>query len=457
MTAIPKGRVAWPRQAEPVTVNSGDASAAWFERARRVLAGGVSSSARATSAGRIPHPVYVSRGQGATIWDVDGNRYTDFLLGYGSSILGHAHPSIVRAVQEQAERGSMFGACNTLEVELAEQICSMAPCAELVRFGNSGSEAMCGAVRAARGFTGRSKVLKFEGHYHGWVDVLAVSNRPSVPEAGPMESPRSCPHSLGIPPGVYADVVVCPWNEPGILRSLLNAHEGEIGALVAEPIVANNACTMPAAGFLEMLREECTRRGIVLIFDEIVTGFRLARGGAQEIFGVVPDMAVYSKALGGGLPISAFCGRRDIMTPVALNTVKHGGTYNGNPVCAAGALATLRELDAPGTIERITLAGATIAEAARRAAADFGVPCAVQGMGGMFQIVFTPDGAPVRQYRDLACADTARFAAFWQALFDRRVSINASGAACIFTSAAHTSDDIEKAGAAVREAMREVA
>lgn len=433
------------------------ASAAWFERAKRVLAGGISSSARATSAGQVPNPIYMARGQGATVWDVDGNRYIDFLLGYGSSILGHVPPVVAEAVREQATLGTMFGTCNTTEVELAEQICAMVPCAQLVRYSNSGSEAMCGAIRAARGFTGRTKILKFEGHYHGWVDVLAVSNRPSVADAGPADAPRSCPHSRGIPEGVYSDVIICPWNEPRALRAILDAHDGQIAAIVAEPIVANNACTMPAEGFLELLRQEATRRGIVLIFDEIVTGFRIARGGAQEVFGVVPDMAVYSKALGGGLPIAAFCGRRDVMEPIAQNTVKHGGTYNGNPVCAAAALATLRDLDRPGTIERISNAGELLATAIRRAARDFDVPCAVQGMGGMFQVVFTPEGTPTRHYRDLARADAKRFAAFWQGLFDRGVHANSSGSACIFTSAAHTDGDMTRAAEAAREAMRDVA
>ena len=204
----------------------------WFERAKRVLAGGISSSARATTAGRIPHPLYMVSGAGGRITDTDGRSYIDFLLSYGSCILGHAHPAIQNALRDQIDRGTMFGTCNTAEVELAEQICSMVPCAELVRYANSGSEAMCGAVRAARGYTGRSKIIKFEGHYHGWVDVLAVSNRPSAAEFGPLSSPASLPHSLGLPPGVSDDVVIAPWNEPRILTEILDRHEGQLAAVV---------------------------------------------------------------------------------------------------------------------------------------------------------------------------------------------------------------------------------
>lgn len=443
-----------PLEVEPIDVSS---SQSWFTRAKQVLAGGISSSARATSLGPIKHPIYIERGQGPHIWDVNGNQYTDLLLGYGSSVLGHAPAPVLEAISLQAAQGTMFGTCNTLEVRLAEQIAAMVPCIDMVRYSNSGSEAICGAVRAARGFTGRSKVLKFEGHYHGWVDVLAVSNRPSATECGPLERPASQPHSRGIPVGVSEDVVICPWNEPKILRDILRAHDGQFAAVIAEPIVANNACTMPAPGFLEILREECTRRGIVLIFDEIVTGFRLAPGGAQDIFGVLPDLAVFSKALGGGLPLSAFGGRRDIMEPVAQNVVKHGGTYNGNPLCAAAALATLRELARPGTFDRIKLAGDTIAESIRKAAHDFNVPCAVQGLGGMFQVVFSDSGRPLRHYRDLLSSDTARFAAFWQGMLDRRVHLNSSPSACWFVSAAHGENELAHVTQAVHESMQAIA
>ncbi len=236
----------------------------------------------------------------------------------------------------------MFGTCNTVEVELAEQICRMVPCAELVRFGNSGSEVIQGAVRAARGFTGRTKILKFEGHYHGWVDTLAVSNRPTRRTGRPGRRAGQPPALAGPAAGVVGDVVICPWNRPDVLRRMLAA--GDVAAVIAEPIVANNACIGPADGFLEAVRDACSAHGTLLIFDEIVTGFRVAAGGAQELFGVVPDLAVYSKAIGGGLPIAAFAGRRDVMDLIAVqrgqarrHVQRQPAVRHGRPAHAAAA------------------------------------------------------------------------------------------------------------------------
>ncbi|MDH6114612.1 MULTISPECIES: aspartate aminotransferase family protein [unclassified Kitasatospora] len=422
-------------------------------RAKKSLAGGISSSSRMTSTGSRPHPLYIERGSGAHIWDADGNEYVDFLISYGSAVIGHADPTMARELGAVLATGTMFGTCNRPEVELAELIKQMVPCADLVRYANSGSEAVQGAIRAARGFTGRSKILKFEGHYHGWVDTLAISNRPSSAEVGPYGSPTAVPHSPGIPAGVVDDVVVCPWNDAEALRSVLDAHRGDIAAVICEPIVANNACTMPAPGYLETLREECTRRGLVLVFDEVCTGFRTGPGGAQDLFGVVPDLAVYSKALGGGLPIAAFAGRADIMGEVAANRVKHGGTYNGSPLCATAALVTLTRLSDPAVINRIDSAGRRIMEAVQRSAHDHGVPCAVQGVGAMFQVVFSADGTPTKQYRDTLTLDQRRYDAFQYALLERGIHINAYGLACWFISAALTDQDVEATCTAIDEAF----
>lgn len=432
------------------------ASAQWFTRAKQSLAGGISSSARATTTINEPYPLYMERGIGGRVEDVDGNVFVDFLLSYGALILGHANPKLVQTAGDQLRRGTMFGTANTTEVELAEAIQRMVPCADLVRFSNSGSEAICGAVRAARGFTGKNKLLKFEGHYHGWVDLLAVSNRPAIAEAGPASQPNSIPHSRGIPGGVVDDVVVCPWNDVAALRSLFDAHAGELAAVIAEPIVANNACTMPAPGYLDCLREECTRRGIVLIFDEIVTGFRLAAGGAQEFFGVVPDIAVFSKALGGGFPISAFAGIRKVMEPIGANQVKHGGTYNGNSLCAAAALAVLRTLEQTDAIGQIRRRGQRLIDAIRRAARDHSVPCCVQGDGTMFQVVFAADGLPRRNYRELLAADSGRYAKLRDALLCRGVHITPSGSACWFLCTEHDDDDIALACEAIDAAFADL-
>ena len=427
----------------------------WFDRAKAVLAGGVSSSARATTTGPLDHPLYITHGRGSRIWDADGNQYVDYLLSYGSSILGHTDPELTDAVGRQLDLGTMFGTCNTVEVQLAELICRMVPCAELVRFGNSGSEVIQGAVRAARGFTGRTKILKFEGHYHGWVDTLAVSNRPTVEQAGPADAPSSHPHSLGLPAGVVGDVAICPWNRPDVLRRMLAT--GEFAAVIAEPIVANNACIGPADGFLQSVRDACSAHGALLIFDEIVTGFRVAAGGAQELFGVVPDLAVYSKAIGGGLPIAAFAGRRDVMALIGSNVVKHGGTYNANPLCATAALHTLAQLNRAEVRDRLRTAGEAVMEAIRRGAADHGVGVLLNGVGSMFQVIFTDDPTPMANYRDLARADAGRYAAFRHVLLQHGVHANSSGLACWFTSAAHTADDAAVAVAAVDRAMRSVA
>ncbi|MFE7041700.1 aspartate aminotransferase family protein [Streptomyces atratus] len=430
-----------------------DSSRSWFERAQRSLAGGISSSSRLTSTGPDPYPLYMSSGSGARIRDVDGNEYIDYLISYGSAVLGHASPLLTNALTEVLRTGTMFGTCNVPEVELAELICRMVPCADLVRFANSGSEAVQGAVRAARGYTGRSKILKFEGHYHGWSDTLAISNRPTAAEAGPYDTPQSVPHSPGIPQGVVQDVVVCPWNDPAALRAVLDAHR-DVAAVICEPIVANNACTMPDAGFLDLLREECTARGIVLIFDEVCTGFRTGPGGAQALFGVVPDLAVFSKALGGGLPIAAFAGRHEVMEPLARGEVKHGGTYNASPLCANAALVTLRALHDPAVTKRIDETGRRVMEAVRRAAHDSGVPCAVQGVGAMFQVVFSPDGTRTRQYRDLLRTDRARYDTFRHELLKRGVHTNAYAMACWFVPATVTDDDLTATCQAVEEAFK---
>jgi glutamate-1-semialdehyde 2,1-aminomutase len=436
--------------------SAAETSHLWFKRAKKVLAGGISSSARMTTTGDLDYPLYIARGQGSRIWDADGNQYIDYLNSYGCAILGHASPTLIEALTPVLSQGTMFGTCNFPEVELAEQLCRMVPCAELVRYANSGSEAIQGAVRTARGYTGRTKILKFEGHYHGWVDVLAVSNRPGASEAGPYDTPRSHPHSIGIPQTVVDDVVVCPWNDRDVLSSVLDAHAGDLAAVICEPIVANNACTMPQPGYLETLRDECTNRGVLLIFDEICTGFRTAPGGAQDLFGVVPDLAVYSKSLGGGLPIAAFAGRRDVMESLAANKVKHGGTYNGSPLCATAALTVLSVLAQPHVTQRIDESGRTVMEAIRRASSDSGVPCSVQGVGAMFQVVFSADGCPTRQYRDTLQLDITRYGAFRHGLLERGVHINAAGLACWFPSAALTSDDTDLACEAIEETLRQL-
>lgn len=424
-----------------------------FSRAKKSLAGGVSSSARIPPSGTVP--IYIDRGLGSHVWDIDGNEYIDCLLSYGTLIAGHVHPSVSSALEKQILKGMMFGTCNVPEVELAELICRLVPCAELVRYSNSGSEAISGAIRAARGFSGKNKILKFEGHYHGWTDVLAVSQRPGLSEAGDFNAPQSLPHSKGIPSGVVDDVVICPWNEPEILKTILEKNKDDIAAVIAEPIVANNGCIMPQKDYLELLREECTKRKIVLIFDEIVTGFRAAPGGAQQYYNVIPDIAVFSKAIGGGMPISAFAGKKEIIEPVAQNSVKHGGTYNGNPMSSVSAIETLRLIENPEVIKKVHSRGQEIMETIKRSAEDNKISCHVQGLGSMFQVLFT-DKEKISNYRDLFDVDTKKFAAFREALFNRGVLINTSFSACWFLSIAHSDEDIRMVCDAVDSSMKEI-
>jgi glutamate-1-semialdehyde 2,1-aminomutase len=427
----------------------------WFDRAKKVLAGGVSSSARMPASGTLQIPLYVTSGKGSRILDVDGNEYVDHLLSYGSLIAGHCNPILCEAIELQTNLGAMFGTCNTIEVELAEQICRMVPCAELVRYANSGSEAIAGAIRAARGFTGKNKILKFEGHYHGWIDLLAVSNRPPIEKAGPFECPSSHPHSMGIPAGVVDDIIICPWNEPEILKNILSKYGDQFAAVIAEPIVANSACIMPLPGFLELLREECSRRGIILIFDEIVTGFRAAPGGAQQYFGIDCDIAVFSKALGGGMPISAFAGKRRIMEPIAKNTVKHGGTYNGNPLSAIVSLETLRIISNEATLRHMHNLGQTLIETIKKSAKDNKISCIVQGLGTMFQVLFT-DRERITNYRDLFDVDAEKFGIFRDALLENGLHINSSYSACWFISSVHHDLDIEIDKNAIKAAMKKI-
>lgn len=429
-----------------------EGSRAWFDRAQASLAGGISSSSRLTSTGPHPYPLYMASGSGTRIRDVDGNDYIDYLISYGSAVLGHAPPQLTEALTAVLHTGTMFGTCNTPEVELAELIRDMVPCAELVRFANSGSEAVQGRCAPPAGTpdtrrSSSSKATTTAGPTHSPSPTAPVPPRPPLRRAPPraplprhtrrgrrrrrrlpVERSRGSPHGPRRPPR-------------------------ELAAVICEPIVANNACTMPDPGYLDLLRDECTAREIVLIFDEVCTGFRTGPGGAQTMFDVTPDIAVFSKALGGGLPIAAFAGQRHVMEPLARGLVKHGGTYNSSPLCATSALVTLRGLNRPETTERIDDSGRRIMETIRRAAHDRRIPCAVQGVGAMFQTVFTPDGAPTRQYRDLLHADQARYHAFRHELLKRGVHANAYGMACWFVAATVTEDELAITCEAVEEAF----
>lgn len=380
-----------------------------YRRACQSLAGGVSSGLRRSAK---PYPLFFCHGEGAEIVDVDGNRYIDYALAWGPLILGHAHPAVTQAVATQAARGLTFGAQHELEYEVAETLVRAIPGAECVAFANSGTEIVQVALRLARAVTGRTKILKFEGHYHGWDDSVLVSYKP------PREHPANTPALAGQGQRPHDSVVIAQWNDR---ESVERALDGTVACVLAEPLLANNGCIPPEPGFLEFLRDIARERGAPLIFDEVITGFRLALGGAQEYYGVVPDLATYAKALGGGAPLSALVGRADLMEWIADGRVVHAGTLNGNPLSLAAAKATLAELERPGVYESLWRRGERLREAIEAL-----VPGVVTNGGGpVFQVSFMNRRA--RNYRETLDADSARYADFAMALLDHGVMVLPDG------------------------------
>lgn len=316
-------------------------SGALFARASDSIAGGVTSAVRA---GALPHPLYFDRGVGPRIWDVDGNEYVDYAMAFGPLILGHSPEPIRAALHTQIERATTFGSQHRLELDVAEMLTDIVPGAEQAVFSSTGSEAVAAALRIARAATGRSKVLKFEGHYHGWLDGIAVSTGFDRHQSGDAKRPTGYPSTGGIPASAMSEVVVAPWNDLSAVQQIVTEHAGEFAAIILEPCLVNGGVIEPVGGFLEGLRRIATGDGALLIFDEVITGFRLALGGAQERYGVTADLAVFAKALASGVPMSAVTGGRDVMKVVADGTVSHNGTFNGNPLVACAAAATLRHL-----------------------------------------------------------------------------------------------------------------
>jgi glutamate-1-semialdehyde 2,1-aminomutase len=423
-----------------------------YERARRALAGGVSSNFRL---GGSPVPLFFERGEGAHLIDVDGNQYVDYVLGMGPDVLGHAPASVVAAVRDQLPRGQLFAGQTRGEVELAERFQAAVPCAERVRFGSSGSETIQLALRVARAATSRTVVAKFEGHFHGWLDPVLASVAPPIDDAGPVDTPVTHLPSLGQLPSSAQSVMVLPWNDPAaVTRALTGPGHENIAALILEPILCNTSVIPPAPGFLELVRSLTSANGSVLIFDEVITGFRVAFGGAQQRLGVTPDLAVFAKAMGSGFPIAALAGSRDLME-LTLHGVVHGGTYNANVSSVAAANATLKALaqrDGEAYVQ-MDRRGTRLIEGLRETAAKRGVDLLVQGIGPVFNTTF--GAGPVRNYREYIATDIARQRRFLVALQDRGVRVTSRGT--WFLSAAHDDADIDVTLAAAREALIEVA
>lgn len=423
-------------------------SAELQEQAKRVLPGGVSSNARAL---QLPFPLIWSRAQGAHLWDADGNRYVDHALGNGAVILGHAHPGVNAAAAATLPDGQLYAGSHAGEAGLAREICEMVPCAEMVTFGLSGSDAVHTALRVARAATKRAKVVKFEGHYHGWYDNVAAS---VFPVGGPPEAPVAVPISQGLPPGALADLVIVQWNQPEALDRVFEAAGSQIAAVILEPVPFNLLCSWPVAGMLERARELCTRHGAILIFDEVVSGFRIAAGGAQALFGVTPDLATFGKALANGFPISAVAGRRDLMSLIPGGGFIHAGTHNGNPLTVAAARATLAELrrDGGAVYGRMNELGGVLMEGLRAAARDLGMPLQLPGAGTMFETLFV-DGPPVVNMRAGLGLNIPLQGRFGLRMQDRGVRLMRDR---WLLSAAHTRDDVELVLAAARETMAEL-
>jgi glutamate-1-semialdehyde 2,1-aminomutase len=419
-------------------------SARLWGESKKFLAGGVSSMLRAASK---PLPLFFRAASGSRMTDVDGNSYIDYTLAWGPLILGHSHPEIVSAVADQLARFQLLGAQHELEVRVARKLCESIPCAELVAFGNTGSEAVQLAFRLAREFTGRRKILKFEGHYHGWPDGVLVSYRPAVPPGADYHPQLG---SGGQTPSVLDDVTVLPWNEPGCVHELLKQHADEIAAIITEPVLCNSGCLMPAPGYLESLRELCSRFGVVLIFDEVITGFRLAIGGAQQLFGVVPDLATFGKAVAGGFPLSVVAGKAEIMELIPARRVVHAGTFNGNPVVLAAAEAALEALsrDNGAALDRIRRHGELLMSGIRSLALESRTPLLINGVGAAFHLSFTRR-TEMRTYRDTLDCDVLQRDAFLEAMLGRGVYLLSDGR--WYVSAAHDEADIQHTLGAVEE------
>ena len=416
-----------------------------FSEAQKVIPGGVNSPVRAF-AGVGGEPIFFKSAKGAWLESEDGRRYIDYVGSWGPMILGHSHPAVINAVIETAQNGLSFGAPCVLETRLAEKICSLVPSIEKVRMVSSGTEATMSAIRLARGHTGRDKIIKFEGCYHGHSDSLLI-------KAGSGALTLGVPSSPGVPAGLAEHTITLAYNDADAVCQAFSEFADDIACVIVEPIAGNMNMVPPVAGFLETLREQCTAAGAVLILDEVMTGFRVAKGGAQSLFGIQPDLTTLGKIVGGGMPAAAFGGRADIMASIAPDgPVYQAGTLSGNPVAMAAGLATLEQIDQPGFYEALGERTQQLVNGLAAAAHNAKIPISVEQAGGMFGFVFT-DGGPVRSFSQVSAANVERFKLFFHGMLAEGIYLAPSAYEAGFVSAAHGNDEIEKTLAATAKVM----
>ena len=419
-------------------------SSSLFARAQLRIPGGVNSPVRAFKSVRST-PLFIREGKGSHITDVDGNDYIDYIGSWGPLILGHCHPEVMAAIEEALHRGASFGTPTEGEVHLAEMICTAVNSVEMVRLTNSGTEASMAAIRVARGYTGRDKIIKFEGCYHGSVDSLLVRAGSGVMTLGLPDSP-------GVPASFVEHTLLANFNNLESVTELFDEYGPEIAAVVLEPVAGNMGMVVPDLDFLKGLRNLCDVHGALLVFDEVMTGFRVDYGGAQEIFGIIPDMTIFGKVIGGGLPVGAYGGRQDVMLMVApAGPVYQAGTLSGNPLAVAAGRKTLEILQAPDTYAELSRKSNWLIDEMRQSAGQHGIPLQTNVMGGMFGFFFAEK--PVRNYQDAAESDQDRFRKFFMGMLKEGIYLAPSAFESGFISMAHTEEDLEKTAAACRKVM----
>jgi len=418
-----------------------------FKKAVRSIPGGVNSPVRAFRAVG-GNPLFIDHAKGSRIYDADGNAYIDYVLSWGPMILGHAHPVVIKALKKAVDRGTSYGAPTALEIELAELVLKIYPSMDKVRMVNSGTEATMSAIRVARGFTGRDKIIKFDGCYHGHADGLLV-------KAGSGAATFGLPDSPGVPKSYAKNTITLPYNDSAALSRMIEKDWREIACVIVEPVVGNIGCVLPRPGFLETLRAVTKKHGIVLIFDEVMTGFRVSFGGAQKFYGIRPDMTCLGKVIGGGLPVGAYGGRKDIMALVSPEgPVYQAGTLSGNPLAMTAGIETIKELSRPGTYKKIEEKASMLEAGLRDAAKRAGVPTRFYRAGSMFCTYFTD--TDVVDYPTAKTADTKKFGRFFAEMLQQGINIAPSQFEAGFISLAHTGKDIDQTVTAAYEALKKI-